>query len=78
MEGSAVEKSLPFLTEVDKSQLISILIEMEEMKISDATNDQYIQLNAAFHETLRKGCPWPKLNPICSLIITPKRSRSTG
>lgn len=68
LEGLAVEKSLPFLTEVDKSRLKSILIEMEEMKISDATNDQYIQLNAIFHETLRKGCPWPRVQKMVETL----------
>jgi DNA-binding GntR family transcriptional regulator len=68
LEALAVEKSLPFLTDVDKGQLKSILIEMEEMKISDTTNDQYIQLNAIFHETLRKGCPWPRVQKMVETL----------
>jgi hypothetical protein len=41
---------------------------MEGMEISDATNDQYIQLNAVFHETLRKGCPWPRVQKMVETL----------
>ena len=68
LEGLAVEKSLPFLTEVDRNQLGNILNEMEELEISDYTNDQYIQLNADFHETLRKGCPWPRVQKMVETL----------
>ncbi|MGG1397872.1 GntR family transcriptional regulator [Bacillus salipaludis] len=68
LEGLAVEKSLPFLTEDDKKRLKDILIQMEELEISDATNDQYIQLNAAFHETLRKDCPWPRVQKMVETL----------
>ncbi|MDR6999020.1 GntR family transcriptional regulator [Neobacillus niacini] len=68
LEGLAVEKSLPYLTDEDKKQLKEILIQMEELEISDATNDQYIQLNTAFHETLRKGCPWPRVQKMVETL----------
>lgn len=68
LEGLAVEKSLPFLTEADKKRLEEILSEMEELEISDATNDQYTQLNSAFHETLRKGCPWPRVQKMVETL----------
>ncbi|OIK14706.1 hypothetical protein BIV60_11195 [Bacillus sp. MUM 116] len=68
LEGLAVEKSLPYLIEDDKEQLKDILIQMEELEITDATNDQYIQLNAAFHETLRKGCPWPRVQKMVETL----------
>ncbi|CRK85105.1 GntR family transcriptional regulator [Neobacillus massiliamazoniensis] len=68
LEGLAVEKSLPFLKEVDKNHLKDILIKMEKLEISDATNDQYIQLNAAFHETLRKGCPWQRVQKMVETL----------
>lgn len=68
LEGLAVEKSLPFLTEADKKRLEEILLEMEELEISDATNDQYTQLNSAFHETLRKGCPWPRVQKMVETL----------
>lgn len=72
LEGLAVEKSLPFLTDEDKNQLKKILIQMEELQLSDETNEQYIQLNASFHETLRKGCPWPRvLKMVETLGISP-------
>lgn len=68
LEGLAVEKSLPFLTKKDKRQLGDILIRMEELEISDETNDLYIQLNAAFHETLRRGCPWPRVQKMVETL----------
>lgn len=68
LEGLAVEKSLPFLTEEDKNQLKKILIQMEELQLSDVTNEQYVQLNASFHETLRKGCPWPRVQKMVETL----------
>ncbi|AZU60605.1 GntR family transcriptional regulator [Neobacillus mesonae] len=68
LEGLAVEKSLPFLTVEDKNLLQQILIQMEELEISDETNDQYIQLNNTFHETLRKGCPWPRVQKMVETL----------
>jgi DNA-binding GntR family transcriptional regulator len=68
LEGLAVEKSLPYLTTEDINQLKDILIQMEKMEISDSTNDQYTQLNAAFHETLRKGCPWSRVQKMVETL----------
>jgi DNA-binding GntR family transcriptional regulator len=68
LEGLAVEKSLPFLTDEDKIQLKNILIQMEELQLSDETNDLYIQLNASFHETLRKGCPWTRVQKMVETL----------
>lgn len=68
LEGLAVEKSLPFLTPENKNQLLLILIEMEELQLSDETNDNYIRLNASFHETLRKGCPWPRVQKMVETL----------
>lgn len=63
-----MEKSLPFLTENDKSYLKKILDQMETLQISDDTNELYIQLNAAFHETLRKGCPWTRVQKMLEML----------
>lgn len=68
LEGLAVKKSLPFLTEDDKEELHNILIQMEELEISDGTNEQYIQLNRDFHHLLRKGCPWGRLKKIVETL----------
>ena len=38
------------------------------LEISDETNDHYIQLNATFHETLRKGCPWPRVQKMVETL----------
>ena len=45
-----------------------MLIKMEELEISDQTNDLYIQFNASFHETLRKGCPWPRVQKMVETL----------
>lgn len=72
LEGLAVEKSLPFLTIEDKEHLKEILIQMESLTISDETNDEYTTLNSIFHETLRKGCQWPRVrNMVNTLGISP-------
>lgn len=68
LEGLAVEKSLPYLTTEDKQHLEALLLEMESLEISDETNDRYIQLNASFHETLRKGCPWPRVKKMVETL----------
>ncbi|WP_338469704.1 GntR family transcriptional regulator [Niallia sp. XMNu-256] len=68
LEGLAVEKSLAFLIKEDKKQLGNILIKMEELEISEETNDYYIQLNTTFHETLRKGCPWPRVKKMVETL----------
>lgn len=72
LEGLAVEKSLPYLTENDHRKLEKILVRMEELELSDETNDEYIQLNLSFHQTLRSGCPWPRvLKMVENLGISP-------
>lgn len=68
LEGLAVSKSLPFLLDEDKKQLHEILIQMEELRISDETDEQYIQLNREFHGLLRKGCPWPRLKKMVETL----------
>lgn len=72
LEGIVVERSLPYLTDEDKEKLGEILYEMENLEISDTTNDRYIALNASFHEILRKGCPWTRAKKIIdNLGISP-------
>lgn len=68
LEGLAVEKSLPYLTKEDKQQLEVLLVGMESLEISDETNDRYIQLNASFHQTLRRGCPWTRVNKMVETL----------
>lgn len=61
LEGLAVEKSLPYLKSSELEELEKILVQMENLKISDDTNEEYIQLNNSFHEILLNDCPWPRL-----------------
>ncbi|HWO97217.1 MAG TPA: GntR family transcriptional regulator [Bacillus sp. (in: firmicutes)] len=68
LEGLAVEKSIPFLTDQDKIQLKEILVQMEELQLCDETNERYIQLNASFHEILRKRCPWPRVQKMVEML----------
>ncbi|MBE1554023.1 GntR family transcriptional regulator [Sporosarcina limicola] len=68
LEGLVVEKSLPFLTEEDKEQLKEILVQMENLEISDETNEVYIALNAAFHELLGQGCQWPRAHKMVNTL----------
>lgn len=68
LEGLAVEKSIPFLTDEDKKRLKETLIQMENLQISNETNERYIRLNAMFHETLRKGCPWPRVQKMVETL----------
>ncbi|MBU8906599.1 GntR family transcriptional regulator [Desertibacillus haloalkaliphilus] len=72
LEGLAVEKSLPYLTREDKEELGSTLIKMESLQLTAETNDYYVNLNANFHKTLRKGCPWTRVHTMVeSLGISP-------
>src|SRR5699024_705172 len=58
--------------ENDHRKLEKILVRMEELELSDETNDEYIQLNLSFHQTLRSGCPWPRvLKMVENLGISP-------
>ena len=68
LEGLAVEKSLPYLTEEDKKELHETLIQMEELQISDEVNERYVQLNRSFHQILRKGCPWLRLKKMVETL----------
>ncbi|CAM3973700.1 GntR family transcriptional regulator [Mesobacillus zeae] len=68
LEGLAAEKSLPFLTEQDKSRMKEVLVKMEELEISDDTNEEYIGLNSSFHTTLLKGCPWPRVLKMVEML----------
>lgn len=68
LEGLAVEKSLPFMKETDKQELLEVLLKMEALNISDDKNEEYIQLNSYFHEILRKDCPWPRLKKMVETL----------
>ena len=53
LEGLAVEKSLPYLTDEDKQDFAMISwFQMETLDLTDETNGEYIRLNAAFHQIL--------------------------
>lgn len=72
LEGIVVEKSLPHLTDEDIEQLGDILHEMETLQLTDDTYDRYAALNKQFHEILRKGSPWTRVNKIVdNLGISP-------
>jgi len=68
LEGLAVEKSLPYLTDEDKQDLHDIVVQMETLDLTDETNGEYIRLNAAFHQILMRGCPWPRLRKMVETL----------
>ncbi|WP_233204448.1 GntR family transcriptional regulator [Sporosarcina sp. P17b] len=68
LEGLVVEKSLPFLTKEDKEELGRLLKKMESLKLTDATSEQYVALNAKFHGKLRKGCPWMRVHKMVEML----------
>lgn len=68
LEGLAAQKSLPFLTSEHKRQLHGILLQMEELDLTDEKNEEYIRLNADFHQILMSGCPWPRLRKMIETL----------
>lgn len=72
LEGLAVEKSLPYLTKEDKHEIELLLLEMENLNLTEETNDLYIHLNDSFHKKLSKGCPWTRVrNMVETVGISP-------
>lgn len=72
LEGLLVEKALPYITKEDKVLLEQTLIEMEELKINEETNEHYIQLNNNYHKLLRQRSPWIRLmKTVDNLGISP-------
>ncbi|QQE73614.1 GntR family transcriptional regulator [Brevibacillus composti] len=63
LEGMAVSRSLPHLTEEDKRQLHRLVEEMEEATLHEDA-ELFIEKNGAFHELMRKGCRWRRTQMI--------------
>ncbi|TWT27470.1 GntR family transcriptional regulator [Planomicrobium sp. CPCC 101110] len=61
LEGEAVMKSLPFLDEEDIEELESIYEKMIGLKADESDLEQYMNLNARFHQIIREGCPWRRI-----------------
>lgn len=62
LESIAAEKSLPYLTEKDIEEIECILQEMESLNIGIENIEYYIQMHDKFHKSIRKGCPWKRVN----------------
>lgn len=61
LEGEAVMKSLPFLDEEDIEELESIYEKMIGLKADESDLEEYMTLNARFHQIIREGCPWRRI-----------------
>lgn len=68
LEGLAVEKALPYLTEEDENELEQLLIIMENLKLSAENMDEYVGLNKQFHKKLREKSPWRRVNQQVDLL----------
>lgn len=67
-EGLAVEKALPYMTEEDDKKLEEILLEMENLTITEKNVDYYIGLNSEYHKKLREKCPWRRVKQQIDLL----------
>ncbi|MBZ5200120.1 GntR family transcriptional regulator [Planomicrobium chinense] len=61
LEGEAVVKSLPFLDEEDIQELEAIYGKMLQLKADETDMESYMRLNAEFHQIIREGCPWRRI-----------------
>lgn len=61
LEGEAVVKSLPFLDEEDIQELEAIYRKMLQLKADETDMESYMKLNAEFHQIIREGCPWRRI-----------------
>jgi len=61
LEGEAVVKSLPFLDEEDIRELEAIYGKMLQLKADETDMESYMRLNAEFHQIIREGCPWRRI-----------------
>ncbi|MCP2033904.1 DNA-binding GntR family transcriptional regulator [Planomicrobium sp. HSC-17F08] len=61
LEGEAVVKSLPFLDEEDIRELEAIYGKMLQLKADETDMESYMRLNTEFHQIIREGCPWRRI-----------------
>ncbi|ETP70764.1 hypothetical protein AC739_01060 [Planococcus glaciei] len=61
LEGEAVVKSLPFLDEEDIQELEAVYGKMLQLKADETDMESYMRLNAEFHQIIREGCPWRRI-----------------
>lgn len=62
LEGQAVEKSVPYLEEEEINELESLYQQMIALKADEKDVEEYLKLNAHFHQVLREGCPWRRIH----------------
>ncbi|TWI54746.1 GntR family transcriptional regulator [Halalkalibacter nanhaiisediminis] len=68
LEGQAVEKSLPFLEEEEIKELENLYERMIELNGDEKDVEEYMQLNARFHQVLREGCPWRRIHGLIEAL----------
>ncbi|MFB4165088.1 GntR family transcriptional regulator [Alteribacillus sp. JSM 102045] len=69
-ESLAMEKALPFITDRDLEEIESILIEMENLDLTDKNIDFYSNLNKKYHQKMIERCPWRRVKQNVELLWT--------
>lgn len=69
LEGEAVERSLPFLTEQDKLQLEKLHIKMNGLKNTEKDIEEYLKLNTQFHKLIRERCQWKRIHSMIDTLL---------
>ena len=61
LEGEAILKSLPNLTDEDIEELEILYEEMVTLNGDAKDMETFMRLNRQFHQILRDGCPWKRI-----------------
>lgn len=69
LEGEAVERSLPFLKSDDISELDKIYKEMVSLNNTEKGVEEFMSLNAEYHQILRQGCPWRRIHGMIDTLL---------
>jgi DNA-binding GntR family transcriptional regulator len=68
LEGITVQKSMNFLTDLDKAEL-KLLVEKMDQDIEKNDMDAFISHNHQFHLLLQRGCNWKKIKLLTKEFI---------
>lgn len=68
LEGTAVEKSLPYLEKEDIEELERLVNQMVQLKADGEDVALYMELNSKFHQVLKSGCPWRRIHSMIETL----------
>lgn len=68
LEGLAVEKSLPNLEADEIAELENLYEQMVALKADEKDVAEFMLLNAQFHQLLREGCPWRRIDSMIETL----------